>query len=175
EPDEEQGDHDQRRNAAECHQRLEGGVVVRRTERGGREEDRKRTGRVLHEEVAIGNTAVEDDLRKTLVEVDVTKACRPEESAVRNRAGGEVDRRRDGRRAQREPTAGIRYQGPGRNRRWRSPSASSSAAACMSPSRTRRRSSTRRSLRTGGCARSRSANPSGSETPSGTGRSRRPA
>ena len=46
---------------------------MRRAERVGREEDRERARRVLHEEVAIGDTTVEDSLREALIQVDVTE------------------------------------------------------------------------------------------------------
>jgi len=98
---EHQGDEHDRRRAAERHQRLERGVVVRRAEGGRRQEDRERTRRVLDEDVAVGQRSVQQPLRVALVDVDVAKARRAEEPAVRDGACGDVDGDRDKRGAQR--------------------------------------------------------------------------
>ena len=128
----------QRREPAESHQRLEGGVVVRRAEGGRREEDRQRTGRILHEEIAVGNAPVEDCVGKALVEMNVAKARSAKEPAVGDGAGPDVERDRGSREPQREATAGRRRREPGRSRRnCRFPSSSSSCACVASPSAVR--------------------------------------
>ena len=70
-------------------------------ERGRRQEDREGAGRVLDEDVAIGQRPVQELLGVALVDVDVAEARRAEEAAVGHGAGGEVDRDRDERGAQR--------------------------------------------------------------------------
>ena len=134
----------QRREPAESHQRLEGGVVVRRAEGGRREEDRQCAGRILHEEIAVGNASVEDCVGKALVEMNVAKARSAKEPTVGDDAGPDVERDRGSREPQREATAGCRRREPGRSRRnCRFPSSSSSvpvpfpsACRCRPPSRT---------------------------------------
>ena len=136
----------QRREPAESHQRLEGGVVVRRAEGGRREEDRQRTGRILHEEIAVGNAPVEDCVGKALVEMNVAKARSAKEPAVGDGAGPDVERDRGSREPQREATAGCRRREPGRSRRnCRFPSSSSSVPAPF-PSACRCRPSSRTAI-----------------------------
>ena len=72
---------------------------MRRPESGRRKEDRQRTGRILHEEIAVGNAPVEDCGGKALVEMNVAKARSAKEPAVGNDAGPDVE----GDRGSREP------------------------------------------------------------------------
>jgi hypothetical protein len=76
---------------------------VRSAEGRRRQEDREGPGRVLDEDVAVGQRPVQEALRVALVDVDVTEARRSEEPAVGDRAGGDEDRDRQGGSAQRRP------------------------------------------------------------------------
>src|SRR5205807_2545621 len=78
-------DHDRRR-PAHRHQNLEGRVVMTRADQVRRQEDCKRSGRILHEEIAVRDAAVEDGVSEPLVEMDVAVARRPQETAVGNGA-----------------------------------------------------------------------------------------
>jgi len=100
---EHQRDEEDRRHAAEGHQRLEGRVVVVSAEGGRRQEDGERARGVLDEDVAVGQGAVEQPLRVALVDVDVAETSGSRQAAVGHGAGGEVDRGRDERSAQRRP------------------------------------------------------------------------
>jgi hypothetical protein len=70
-------------------------------ERGRRQEDRERAGRVLDEDVAVGQRPMQQLLGVPLVDVNVAEPGRAEEAAVGNGAGDEVDRDGDERGAQR--------------------------------------------------------------------------
>ncbi len=94
-----------RRDPAERHQRLERGVVVPRAERGRRHEDRKRSRRVLDEDVAVRQLPVQELLRVALVDVHVPKPRGTEEPAVGDRAGGDEDGHGNERSTQRVPHA----------------------------------------------------------------------
>jgi len=87
ETNEQERDEHERGGAAQGHERLECGVVVRCGRGGGWQEDRERAGRILHEEVPVGDVPVEQRLRVALVEVDVAKPSRTKQAPVRDRAG----------------------------------------------------------------------------------------
>jgi uncharacterized membrane protein YgcG len=70
-------------------------------ERGRRQEDRERSRRILDEDVPVGQRPVEQVLGVALVDVDVAEPRGAGKAAVRNSAGGEVDRDRYERGAQR--------------------------------------------------------------------------
>jgi len=82
----ERGDHD-RRHPAERHQHLEGGVVVAGAERRRRQKDGEGAGRVLDQDLAVGKRPVQELLRVTLVDVQVSEAGSTEEPAVGDDAG----------------------------------------------------------------------------------------
>ena len=92
-------------------------VVVRGAEGGRRQEDGERAGRVLDEDVAVGQRPVQEPLGVALVDVDVAEPRRAEEPAVGDGAGGEVDRDRDERGAQRPRQAHGAGGGGGGGRR----------------------------------------------------------
>jgi len=73
EPREQGREQKERRNAAQSHQALERGVVVRRPEGRRRQEHRHGPRRILHEEVAVRYASVEDGVREPLIEVDVSE------------------------------------------------------------------------------------------------------
>ena len=90
---------------------------MRRAEGRRREEDRQRAGRILHEEIAVGNAPVEDCVGKALVEMDVAKSRGAKEPAVGNGAGPDVDRDRGSREPQREAYGWVPSPGT-----WEKPS-----------------------------------------------------
>jgi len=80
---------------------------VRRGCCGGRKKDSERAGRILHEEVAIRDVAVQEEFGVALVEVDVPEASGAEQPAVRDGAGPDVDRNADETGAHRVPCGGA--------------------------------------------------------------------
>jgi hypothetical protein len=68
---------------------------VARAEGRRRKEDGERAGRVLDEDVAVGEISVQEPLRVALVDVEIAKAGGAEQAAVRDGARGQVERNRD--------------------------------------------------------------------------------
>jgi len=64
-----------------------------------RQEDRERARRGFDEDIPVRQRAVKQLLRVALVDVQVTEARGPEETAVRYRTRGQVNRSRDQRGA----------------------------------------------------------------------------
>ena len=108
-----QRDGKERAQPAERHQALEGEVVVPGRKHRGRQEDGERSGRILDEEVAVGQLAPEELVCVDAVEMDVAVPLAPEEASVGNRAGRQKERR--SKRGRPAPPASSRPL----RRRWR--------------------------------------------------------